>query len=628
MSDTERPEPLTISRWDRRARVAAGQLRLRGDVDGLCRVVAEADVLSARHAIALLADLGAESVVDLLLECLGEAELCSEAVEALGRLGAVRAVPALVALLGSLTPDDVTLGVICRALVRIGDPAAVPALVAATSHWRQFLNDRVDVPALEALAAFEPGLVVPGLLVRLWEYAADGRSQVAVRVLGELGDSAAMPALIYLLTVGDGALRRASALAAARLDGPADWRLLGRLLRVLRDPDPWTAQAAAEILTRSAFGRDKLMELAGSDDPLVCKSACHGLGTTGDQRYVPILEDRLRADPSAVVRRAAAHALRRLGGPAAVDALTDALGDRAVGDIAVGALASTSDTPVAKLTELLYSSVEEQAAGAALVLGRIGGADTGDALLVAMDGATGTLRAAIVTALGALRHRNALPLLSRLAVDLDQPAGLRARAVHAAGVCGAEEVVRHALADSEETVRLRAVQAFGGFPGRAAAPALAALATRDSLDVRRAALTSLGQLGQEAAEALFGVLAELDGVALTWAAAELPLCARPEDITRLAALARHPDRAVAHAAVTALASLDTSEVISPLVALLSDPGARAIDADQCAVAVTALGRFDHENVVTVIVGPGMALAPDAARAALTTIANRRNGRER
>jgi HEAT repeat protein len=613
----ERPEPEQVG--DRRLpRVATGMLRLRGDVVALCRVVAEADVVSAAHAIDFLGDLGDPVAADLLLAVLESRHdmLTDRAALALGELRDARAVPALVDLLteGADFPGY-RQNAACRALARIGAPAAIPALLAATTVSRHYGSAPAARAALEALAAFDPDLVVPGLLAHLWDYLRDGRGPIAVRVLGRLGSPAALPALSYLASQADRPdVRRAAVHAMTQLSVTDSG---DRIYGLLGDPDPWIADTGAELLAREEKHRRMLDSALHYGNPVARQSACHGLGATGDRRFVPVLGERLRTDTSAALRRAAATALRELGGPAATVALLGALGDSSVGDIVADGLAEAPEPPVAELIHLLRTGTPDQRRDAARTLGRIGAG--GDELLDVLPDSTGAVRAAVVAALGALRHRPALAALAAIAEDTSESGTVRARAVWAAGD---RDIALRASQDPLEAVRLRAVDALGRFPDDEVVGALVSLAGSDTLAVRQAAITSLGTMGRDAEAAVLSLLDHgHDDVVRRWAADQLARCTGPTAVDSLAALAFDDDPVVASAAVTCLAGQDA---VAPLIAVLSRQYSRGASWQgtdpRHVAALHGLARIADDRAVRAIAEIAILVCPTEARAELTRLA--------
>ncbi|HEY3479424.1 MAG TPA: HEAT repeat domain-containing protein, partial [Streptomyces sp.] len=259
-------------------------------------------------------------------------------------------------------------------------------------------------------------------------------------------------------------------------------------------------------------------------------------------------------------------------------------------------------------------------------LGRVGDSRAGAALVAMLPETGGRLRAAVVAALGALRHESALTELVVIAEDAEEIGTVRAHAVLAVGACGNRDLPLRALHDPEEAVRVRAAEALGDFPDDEVAAALSGTIGQDSRDVQRAAVEALGRHGARAENTLFDVLGRATDDVRRHAARQLSRCATTAGIPRLAALAFDEDRAVGLAAGTTLASLDDPLVIDPLIAIVSRELPRPSwgRADpRHVIATKALARFDDERAVAAVAEKSLLVCGDEAREALTAIAQRR-----
>jgi HEAT repeat protein len=198
------------------------------------------------------------------------------AIEALGRIGDVRAVEPLVALLSKSDRDAGRAA--AEALGKIGDRAAVPSLLLALEGN----DDQMSCAAAEALGKIGDSEAVPGLIARLrWGAAA----AAAVEALGKIGDGRAVEPLIRALEAERGdsehlAVRKAAAEALGRIGDP---RAVGPLIATV-DRSPY----------------------------YVGKTAIGALGRIGDRTAVVTLESSLRS-PYEELRGAAADALDGAG---------------------------------------------------------------------------------------------------------------------------------------------------------------------------------------------------------------------------------------------------------------------------------------------------------------------------
>jgi len=178
------------------------------------------------------------------------------AAHALGKVGVVEAVPALVASLRDA--DPIVRQYSAWALGAIGEPAlnaAGTALVAA-------LND--PAPAVARAAASAIGQI--------------GATQSVIELL----DGA--------LRATDVQTRRAAATALGWLDEPASYPTV---VRALRDPDAAVRQAAVAALGELADPRAipaVIERLKIDPDPGVRNEAAYRLGKFGDPRAIPTLK--------------------------------------------------------------------------------------------------------------------------------------------------------------------------------------------------------------------------------------------------------------------------------------------------------------------------------------------------
>lgn len=573
-------------------------LRLAGDVDGLCDAVRHGDDTTLAKAAALLGDLGDHRAVEPLLDVVrrydercrtedcDDAQLwpLREAVHALGQLRDSRAVPALCRLLDGGTaltgpPAYSVERTTLRALVDIRAPEAADLLLAR-------LAERPDDHVLGLLGELaEPRTVIP-LLALLWRLAPR-HGEDAVRALGKIGDQGATSALLYLAcgTQSSLELRRAALTALTRLPGAPwdtrrEWERVeqSELRDLLRDPDRELANLAAELLTRTGYGRTTLDNAVHNaarryltSSETACVAACAAIGRHPDlfadrQLLEPELISLLDASRPRTVRRAAATALGALGGRRAVKALLNVLDDTRVAEV-VGSL---PDPPTRQLNSLLARGNP----AAAEALGIAGHTAAAPRLMAATAQKNPrALRAAAVDALGRLGYRPSAASLSALASDEAEPSGLRARAVRALGLIGDPDTVPVLLRASRsvaESVRLRATEALGSFSGPEVAARLGSLAEEGDAGIAGAAVTSLGRSGAG------DTLAALVERAVEWPIAMqrvlvAAIIAAQGPVTAFARLSTNAfPLDVRKAAARSLGDLGAPECVPPLIRFLDD----------------------------------------------------------
>ncbi len=196
-----------------------------------------------------------------------------------------------------------------------------------------------------------------------------------VRLVARLKERRDMAGLVRLLQRGDPSVRHLAAAALGDLGDPA---ALDALLAALAGPDEegvrWrAAEGLARIGEPAVAG---LAALAEDGDPDVRWKAIVALGDIGDPRAGPALRDRL-ADPDRFVRGRAVSALARLGEPClplALDALADP--DPRVRQGAAEVLGLLGDpTAAGGLLRALRDPAESVRRAAAVALLRINPAD-------------------------------------------------------------------------------------------------------------------------------------------------------------------------------------------------------------------------------------------------------------
>jgi HEAT repeat protein len=215
-------------RWmERRAATAV----VPRHIERLRNAVSWSDRACAAKTLGLLRE---PTAIDALVEALGEQRLtephvANDAALALGRIGDLRAVPALVAALTRASPHG-TPGRAAEALAHLEDRRAVAPLIAlledaasadrsaAATALGQLKDPRATAPLLDALAQSDAEL-----------------GGAAARALGRLGDTSAVPALIIQLKHLNAGVRSSAAMALGQL---GDERALAPLIEALGDREP------------------------------------------------------------------------------------------------------------------------------------------------------------------------------------------------------------------------------------------------------------------------------------------------------------------------------------------------------------------------------------------------------
>ena len=240
------------------------------------------------------------------------------AAEALGRMEARSAVPALGAALG-----DQSVAVrrtSAWALGQIEDKSSVEALVRALGDH----DAQVRETATWALGQIEDAGSVAALAERLGH---DGQVEVRRRAawaLGQIEDKSAVPPLGTALRGDrDPEVRRTAAWALGQIEDTAS---VEALAGGLSDADEQVRTVSAWALGQVAPRRapDALLRAVGHDTPVVRQKAAWALGQTGDAAAVPALAAAV-ADSVADVRRMALWALGQVDDDQARAAILDVL---------------------------------------------------------------------------------------------------------------------------------------------------------------------------------------------------------------------------------------------------------------------------------------------------------------
>lgn len=257
-----------------------------------------------------------------------------EAARALGRLNDRRAIPSLIAILGSSSRV-----VAAEALTRLGE-----------SSWADIVKG--DIQDFARLSGTRDARVLEPLIRGLIELEPSERA-AAVRALGDLGDVRAIAPLVEVLADPDGEVRCASSEALAALGEP-------KWIQLIRGDEP-------DFLRLAGSGDHRLIDplLSALNRPYPHPNVCEALGLLGDPRSVVGLigvlnsTDVMLRDDS---RISAARALGRLRDHRATDSLIAALGDRSgrLASAAVWALGEIGDSMAVKpLLRILNASHQD-----------------------------------------------------------------------------------------------------------------------------------------------------------------------------------------------------------------------------------------------------------------------------
>jgi HEAT repeat protein len=336
--------------------------------------------------------------------------------------------------------------------------------------------------AAYVLGNLKDSATLPALLVALQDKHILVR-RGAAEALGNLKDSTALPALLVALQDKAVEVRRSAVQALSNLKAPA---VLSALLAALQDEEAKVRRSAAEALgnLKDSAVLPALLAALQDKDAEIRWRAAQVLGNLKDSAVLPALLAALQ-DKDAEVRWVAAQVLGNLKDPAALSALLAALQDEDV-EVrwrAAQALGELKDP--AALPALLAALQDEEAKvrrSAAYVLGNFEDSAVLPALLAALQDDDAWVRFSAAEALGNLKDPAALPAL--LAALQDKDAEVRSGAAEALGNFEGSAVLPALLAalqDEYTLVRWSATQALGELKDPAVLPALlAALQDNDA----------------------------------------------------------------------------------------------------------------------------------------------------
>ncbi len=298
-----------------------------------------------RQAIERIAAEGGTQAVERLLPLIDDpdSQVAKAAVQALGKLKVVQALPDLQRVLRSVVADLREAAAV--AITHIGDPQGVPILAQAlrdpcaavrwqaakgldTLGWHP--KDQSDLAWREvalgdfSAAAQRGAPAIDPLLAALHDGSCGSRRN-AVRALAETGDARVTHTLVGVLRDKDPTVRAA---AVEAIGQQHDTRLLDPITMALKDRSSQVRVAAAGALAKLGHARAVEFLLPALKDSHweVRKAVAESLATFQDPRAVETLASLL-SDSDREVRAAAAKVLEVRGSESATGALILGLAD-------------------------------------------------------------------------------------------------------------------------------------------------------------------------------------------------------------------------------------------------------------------------------------------------------------
>lgn len=473
---------------DEQGRAAAGVLVRIGRPAAGALIPILGDPRTGEAAAEILGAMG-QSSLDALIEALGDddALVRQRAGDLLLTLGETAIGP----LVGALdhSAAAVRLGAI-DTLVRAGRPA-VPALTEALEDGRY--HTRLGAAEVLGRTGWVPE--TEGETIR-YLIAKEQWASVA-----EVGPGAVEP-LIRTLNDPDSAIQMGAARALGMIGAPAVTRLI-RELEIEQDGRQRKAVEALKLIGEPAVV--PLIDALQDREWHVRLGAARALVGIGDAA-VEQLVLALRNSPP-VVRMGAAATLGKIGTPAAIAPLTDALlhDDPRVGRVAVQALGRMGEAAVTPLLRVLREGNDAARRGAVAALVLIGGPAAG-LLPGALADEDFRVRAGVADALDRLGWSpEPGEETVRYLIAKERWSDLVRM-----GPAVIEPLVA-ALNDRDDSIRRRAARVLGETRDSRAIPALMFLLRDDYYSIRREAAAALAVAGAAAVEPVISALADPDG---------------------------------------------------------------------------------------------------------------------
>lgn len=601
-------------------------------VPPLIDALSDADANVQYHAIEALGRLSAPEAIPLLTDIVDGRDffLAFTALDALAEIGDASVAPQLVPLLD----DDLLQGAAAEALGRLGAEDAVPAIAG-----------RLNRPGAEAET-------LAGALVEM------SRRLEAIYGAGELVADAARAVVevsgVQALTE---AITHASDQQLEALVVVLGWLPfdgIERLLAPLLDHPVVRGSTADALVRHGGVSVPALVEALDAEDQETRKAAARALGQIGSAEAVPALCAQLDGDTDTAI--VAAGALAVIGDRGAFEPLLVHFDhpEPAVRQAVISAVHSIGhpDTRV-QVSRMLQHSSPRVRESAVKVAGYFGYPECLDTLLALCRDEDQSVRRAAVEHVAYYDDLRAIAALEwTMAQDVPPVRAAAARGLAQQNNPAGLGLLRRALADPDLWVRYHAARAAARQPDPSLVEALTRLAAEDPVPpVRIAATETLGsmrtsdaaptlcrltrsdepEIAQAAVEALGRVSGEGVVAALTQAleAESLPL-----RLTALRALGRQrAGAAVPHIRELAAGALDAPIHEAALDALGRIGGSEAIDAliEVCGdrrvsnAAVAALARVEPEHVDAVARGLSHRDA-QVRRRVVDALSRRRDGR--
>jgi HEAT repeat protein len=429
------------------------------------------------------------SVVDVLVEIVRGGDLWTAypAVEALGRIGDTRAVPALVETIEKRTLREPAL----RALGKLDDGSVI-------DHIVPYVEDRSKAVQHEALCALEL-LFQRGVAERI----------IADAIRKHFGENAA-DVLIKHAKSNRSDVKKSAILLLGLLK---DENTLNQLLEMSEDED------FADVVKRALLfiGNEKpetLLSLFTQEHAVFLRFVCSIAMEVASPKFFDIMR-RLVLHDDGHIRALAALTLSNIGDERGIDLIKPLMVDPYpdVQEAAVKALTGLKDfIDISEALNTMKSEDPVLRKNVALLLGELDSSEVISALGFAMKDEDENVRKAVVKSLTKIGSMESAEYLSMALTD-EEPS-VRSMAALALGQLGEAISFEHLsllLDDDDDRVKVSSIKALGMLGDMQAVPRIIEMLNKENGFVVTAAMESIGIMGgAEARRALMDMLGSND----------------------------------------------------------------------------------------------------------------------
>jgi HEAT repeat protein len=469
-----------------------------------------------KFIIDVLGEYEDNRALPLMLDALRDEDenVRATAIEHLGKVRESSVVDALIEILDS--EDIWTAYPAADALGRIGDNKAIPSLVKA------LYKETLTGPAIKALSSIAEPMtlqyVVPFLedplktiqeetILGIGRYYHKGVPEEIITdaIRSILGDKILDTLIEHIWSVKPEV--RISAILILGL--MKDERALHPLVEVSHDEN-FRDEVRRALVFIGKERSELILGLFETEDAYQKRLLCEVAGIIASPVYFAILEKLLTNDDGHV-RSLAAEAISKLGDWKAIEPLKRLLTDpyEDVQEAAVSALFNLREgLSSTELLDMLDEPIPLQRKNVALLLGRIGAAESIPALGFVLKDAHVGVRKAVIESFSHLKTKESITFLI-LALTDEEPdiRALSALSLGSLGGDGCFEALVLLLTDPDDAVRVAVTKALGMLKDTRAVTPLITLLTDNNGFVVATAIESLGQIGgEEAREALLHML--------------------------------------------------------------------------------------------------------------------------